>query len=216
MKPDFSKFSYGYAVTEELVTQHKASLIAAPLFPSLYDEGKAGGGYDVKIPITGTPVFLQFKLSDQLERKNAKEHRDGLLGIPYFRMHIRPNKHSDQHNLLLALETSGETVYYIAPEFYRPEELNDFYLNSVVVANSAAFTPSAIGPMPDDDQHYVVFERGSTIAFRCSGEPKEVAKLNLHDGFGKASLSARCIPKNTRRGRSARAITTHAEHAGGK
>jgi hypothetical protein len=183
MKPDFSEFSYGYAVTEELVSKHKASLIAAPLFPSLYDEGQIGGGYDVKIPIAGTPVFLQFKLSDQLERTNAKEHKDGLLGIPYFRMHIRPNKHSDQHNLLLALESSGESVYYIAPEFHRPEELNDFYLRSVVVENSAAFSPGAIGPMPDDDEHYVVFERGSTVGYRCSGKPKEVTKLNLHEGL---------------------------------
>ena len=185
MKPDFSEFSYGYAATEELVAKHKASLIAAPLFPSLYDEGKAGGGYDVKIPIAGTPVFLQFKLSDQLERKNAKEHRDGLLGIPYFRMHIRSNKHSDQHNLLLMLEASGETFYYIAPEFHRPQELNDFYLRSLVVTNSAAFRPSAIGPMPDDDEHYVVFEKGSTVGYRCSDEPKEVAKLNLHKGLRK-------------------------------
>lgn len=183
MKPDFSEFSYGYAVTEELVAHHRASLVAAPLFPSLYDEGKAGGGYDVKIPISGTPVFLQFKLSDQLERKNAKENKGGLLSIPYFRMHIRPNKHSDQHNLLLALEASGETVYYIAPEFHRPEELNDYYLRSVIVANSAAFTPTDIGPMPDDEEHYMVFERGSTVAYRCSDRPLEVTKLNLHDGL---------------------------------
>jgi hypothetical protein len=183
MKPDFSEFSYGYAVTEELVAKNKASLIAAPLFPSLYGEGKEGGGYDVKIPTIGTPVFLQFKLSDQLERKNAKEHSAGLLGIPYFRMHIRPSKHSDQHNLLLTLEASGEAVYYIAPEFHRSEELNDFYLRSVVVANSAAFRPSAIGPMPDDDEHYVVFEKGSTVGYRCSDESKDVAKLNLHEGL---------------------------------
>lgn len=190
MKPDFSEFSYGYAVTEELVSAHKAAVIAAPLFPSLYEEGKAGGGYDVKIPLAGKPVFLQFKLSDQLERSNSKEHQNGLLGIPYYRMHIRPTKHSDQHNLLLDLEASGETVFYIAPEFHLPAELNSFYLGGTVVANSAAFSPIAIGPMPDDDEHYLVFERGASFGYRCSEESKRVPKFSLANGL-QPILSAR-------------------------
>lgn len=183
MKPDFSEFSYGYAVTEELVFLHRAAIVAAPMFPSLYDEGKPGGGYDVKIPISGRPVFLQFKLSDQLERTNSKEHKSGLLGVPYYRMHIRPAKHSDQHSLLLDLEDSGETVFYIAPEFHLPAELNSFYLSRTVVFNSAAYSPQAIGPMPDDDEHYVVFERGTAMGYRCSDEAKEVLKFSLSQGL---------------------------------
>jgi hypothetical protein len=66
MNPDFSEFSYGYAVTEELVASLKATVVAAPIFPSLYEEGKKGGGYDVKIPLSGKPIFLQFKLSNHL------------------------------------------------------------------------------------------------------------------------------------------------------
>lgn len=71
MHPDFSEFSYGYAVTEELATKNNARVIAAPRFPSFYEEGRKGG-YDVKAPLIGKPVFLQFKLSDYLERRNAK------------------------------------------------------------------------------------------------------------------------------------------------
>ncbi len=183
MKPDFSEFSYGYAVTEELVSLHRASIVAAPMFPSLYDEGQPGGGYDVQIPISGRPVFLQFKLSDQLERTNSKEHKSGLLGLPYYRMHIRPAKHSDQHSLLLDLEASGKTVFYIAPEFHLPAELNSFYLNRTVVFNSAAYSPQAIGPMPDDDEHYIVFERGAAMGYRCSDDAKEVSKFSLREGL---------------------------------
>jgi hypothetical protein len=190
MKPDFSEFSYGYAVTEELVSTHRASVITAPMFPSLYDEGKPGGGYDVKIPLSGKPVFLQFKLSDQLERTNSKEHKNGLLGLPYYRMHIRPAKHSDQHNLLLELEASGETVFYIAPEFHLPSELNAFYLSRTVVSNSAAYSPQAIGPMPDENEHYVVFQRGAAIGYRCSDEAKKVEKFSLVDGL--QSILAMC------------------------
>ncbi len=183
MKPDFSEFSYGYAVTEELVSLRRASLIAAPMFPSLYDEGKPGGGYDVKIPISGRPVFLQFKLSDKLERTNSKEYQSRTLNLPYYRMHIRPQKHSNQHKLLLKLEAAGETVFYIAPEFHLPSELNKFYLSRQVVSHSAAFSPQDIGAMPDDDEHYVVFERGAAIGYRCSDAAKEVSKFSLSNGL---------------------------------
>lgn len=182
MNPDFSEFSYGYAVTEELVASLKASVVAAPVFPSLYEEGKKGG-YDVKIPLAGKPIFLQFKLSNYLERTNSKEHRDGLLSVPYYRMYLRPTKHSDQHNLLLDLEGSGETVFYIAPEFHLPSELNNFYLTKVVVANSAAFSPRDIGHLPDDEEHYVVFERGTTSGYRCSDGPLKIPKSPLKEGL---------------------------------
>lgn len=179
MKPDISEFSYGYAVTEELAVNHKSRVVAAPIFPSLYEEGKNGGGYDVKIPFRGTPVFLQFKLSDYLSRKSAKEHISLSLKLPYYRMHLRPLKHSQQHQLLLDLEATGETVYYIAPEFHLPKELNRHYLARSVLKNSAAFAPSVIGALPDPDDHYVVFEKGSTYGYRCSDEPKRVERTNL-------------------------------------
>ena len=182
MHSDFSEFSYGYAVTEELATKNKAKVIAAPRFPSLYEEGRKGG-YDVKIPLAGTPVFLQFKLSDYLERRNAKEFRKGIMDVPYYRMHLRPARHSDQHQLLLDLENSGESVFYIAPEFHLPVELNRHYLSKNVVANSAAFAPSDIGPLPDDNDHYLVFEKRKTIGFFCSKEPKKIPKTLLEGGL---------------------------------
>jgi hypothetical protein len=192
MKPDISEFSYGYTVTEELVAKAGATVIAAPIFPSLYQEGQKGGGYDVQIPLKGSPIFLQFKLSDHLKRSSAKEHKAGLLSIPYYRMHLRPLKHSDQHNLLLALEASGETVFYIAPEFHLPDELNKFYLSRTVVNCSAAFSPLDIGKLPNDGDHYIAFEKGSSFGFRCSSDPKKVPRVYLRDGF-KSAVKARGI-----------------------
>ena len=80
MKPKFSEFSYGYAVTEELIKSGEVT--APPEFPSLYAEGQLGGGYDVKISF-GIPIFLQFKLSDYLSRSSAKEFK--TIGGPYCR-----------------------------------------------------------------------------------------------------------------------------------
>lgn len=194
MKPDFSEFSYGYAVTEELVTQQKALVLGAPTFPSLIEEGKAGG-YDVKIPLIGSPIFLQFKLSDRLERSNAKEHQDGLMNVPYYRMHLRPTKHSDQHNLLMSLEASGETVLYIAPEFHLPMELNSHYLGRTVVANSAAFSPLSIGKLPTDGPHYVVFAPGAAPSYRCSSQPVQLPKVLLNEGLRSALAHRGVTPR---------------------
>jgi hypothetical protein len=68
-----SEFSYGYALTEELANGSLGQLIAAHVFPSLIQEGRAGGGYDVQLPFRGRPLFLQFKLSDSMRTSRARE-----------------------------------------------------------------------------------------------------------------------------------------------
>ena len=40
MKPNISEFSYGYALTDELVHSPGSHLVGAPVFPSLYQEGQ--------------------------------------------------------------------------------------------------------------------------------------------------------------------------------
>jgi len=43
-----SEFSYGYALTEQLTRSASGTLIAAPIFPSLFAEGQPDAGYDVQ------------------------------------------------------------------------------------------------------------------------------------------------------------------------
>src|SRR5438445_154824 len=73
MKPDMSEFSYGYAVTESMVETAPSGVSAAPLFPSLKEEGAGGGGYDVQIPIVNAVVVLQFKLTKFTEEMFLEE-----------------------------------------------------------------------------------------------------------------------------------------------
>ncbi|MHB8390667.1 MAG: hypothetical protein ACYDBH_13980 [Acidobacteriaceae bacterium] len=174
MHPDISEFSYGYALTEELIHSPGLAIQAAPLFPSLIEEGQPGGGYDVQIPFTGFPLFLQFKLSDCMVRHTAWEAQAGLLTPPFYRMYLRPMRHSQQHQLLLDLETKGELVYYAAPHFHLPAELNDAYLNKQVLNRSVFFKPSQIGALPDDDRHHIAFYAGQPAYF-CS-EPRMLLK----------------------------------------
>lgn len=171
MHPNISEFSYGYALTSELTSRHR-HLVGAPAFPTTVREATLG--YDVKIPFFGFPLFLQFKLSDCMKKWSATG--SAALGVPHYRMHLRPLKHSDQHDLLLALERSGELVYYAAPTFHEPHELNDAYLNQQVVSESVFIRPLAIGNLPDRDEHFVCFVPGSPIGYRFSHpEPVEIA-----------------------------------------
>lgn len=61
MVPDFSEFSYGFAVTREY-TLDPTPTRAVPIFPTQFDEGQTGGGYDVQISdvlaTPGVPVFF--------------------------------------------------------------------------------------------------------------------------------------------------------------
>lgn len=158
MRPNISEYSYGYALTDELIHWHGTRLTAAPVFPSLYQEGQAGGGYDVRLDRPGFPLFLQFKLADYLIRSNAREALSGLMTIPYYRMHIRASRQSQQHEMLLELESGDQEVYYSAPAFHEPRELNDAYSRHQVKQRSLWLRPSWIGPLPDGDDHYIAFQ----------------------------------------------------------
>ena len=65
MTPEFSEFTYGFALTNEILSWE--SLRTVPIFPSLIEEGKKGGGYDVRIDIPAVPLFLQFKRARVLD-----------------------------------------------------------------------------------------------------------------------------------------------------
>lgn len=180
MHPDISEFSYGYALTETLISAVPSGLRAAPVFPSLLDEGKPGGGYDVHLPFTGFPLFLQFKLSHWMVRDTALEAQMSLLTPPFYRMHLRPMKHSQQHPMLLALEATGAAVYYAAPYFHTPAELNDAYTRREVVQRSIFIRPMLIGALPDYEDHHVSFKRGSPT-YLCSVDPRPLREADLGD-----------------------------------
>jgi hypothetical protein len=175
MKPDISEFSYGYALTSEIVQACGSGLAGAPVFPSLIEEGSLG--YDLELPVVGSPIFLQFKLSDFMVRATAEG--SDLVSIPHYRMHIRPLKHSQQHALLCAMESTGNNVFYAAPEFHTAADLNDAYLKNEMIDRSAFFRPNDIGVLPDQNEHFVCFNAGATYGYRCS-EPVKVGKVSAN------------------------------------
>ena len=182
MEPMFSEFSYGYALTQELATGRLGTINGYPIFPSLWQEGQPGGGFDLELEyLYGSPLFLQFKLSHYLYRTNALEWY--FFHGPYYRMYLRPRRHSDQHDLLMQLESNANEVYYVAPEFHTPDELGDAYINRQVFDRSTFVSPLDIGPLPDDEYHYIVFIRTSPIGYLCSEIPKKEMRVYHAEQF---------------------------------
>jgi hypothetical protein len=170
MRPGFSEFSYGFALTSELIHWHNTPLKSAPIFPNLIEEGKVG--YDAMLDRPGVPLFMQFKLSHHMRYRSASEAARGVLAVPYYRMHLMPAKLSDQHQLLLDLELKGYDVFYTAPLFHTITEFNSKFLSGHLKRDSLWLPPSKIGPLPDDEEHVVVF-RSQGEHYFCS-EPRSL------------------------------------------
>jgi len=181
MNPQISEFSYGYAVTDELIHWHGTNLTAAPVFPSLYQEGQVGGGYDAMLQRPGLPLFLQFKLADCMIFRSAREVKAHIFQVPYYRMHLRPTKHSSQHEMLLSLENQGNEVYYSAPAFHTNNDLNNAYFSHQILNRSLWLRPSQIGPLPNDRPHYVAFQIPGIPHFRS--EPRALDTKGDFEGF---------------------------------
>ncbi|MBI2166502.1 MAG: hypothetical protein HYU29_08915 [Chloroflexi bacterium] len=82
MDSHISEFSYGYALTSELIALFSLKPVGAPEFATQNAEGKKGGGWDVKL--SGLPVYLQFKRADHIVRQSAQE-AGGIGSLPFFR-----------------------------------------------------------------------------------------------------------------------------------
>lgn len=175
MKADFSEFSYGFALTRELIDRTSINNSTAPIFPSLLEEGRYGG-HDVEINFSGFPLFIQFKLSEYMKEKTSKEWN--VYGEPYYRFSLRPSSKSQQHDLLLDLEAKYGNVYYAAPAFYKAEEFNKSYFSKEVIDDSVFLSPSTIGTLPDNKEHRIVFQADSNIGYFCS-KPR---KINVYPG----------------------------------
>jgi hypothetical protein len=173
MNSEFTEFSFGFAVTHELILENSGNVFAAPEFPSLIREGQAGGGYDVRLNF-GTFLFLQFKLSEFMYGRRAPYR--SLIGLPYYRFWITPRWQSQQHGMLVDFGNAGQQVYYAAPIFHLQTDFNVEFQGNTVVNRSAFINPAEISYLADDGDRCVVLNNDE--AHFCS-EPQ---KLRLHTG----------------------------------
>lgn len=174
MKSSISEFSFGFAITDELVRQQRGYLTAAPSFPNLREEGGADGGYDLRLDRVGVPLFLQFKLLHRMVRRTCNETVLGDFTPPFFRLKLMPLKMSPQHDMLLALDDGTNEVYYAAPLFVSQNDLNRHYLANNVLTNSILIRPTTIGPLPDRNEHHLSFDIAASTVKLYSKEGKNI------------------------------------------
>ena len=178
MRPDFSEFSYGFAVTNELTEFLKPSMRVAPIFPSLRQEGAPGGGYDVELDVPGFPLFLQFKVSECMTRSTAREA--GWVPIPFYRFAIRCVGALNQHNMLVDLEMQRGNVFYVTSGLSNKVDFDLSFRRRIVAARSLWVPPSAIGQIRDHEQHCVVFSDLSPDNYFFS-HPRKIIAFRLEN-----------------------------------
>jgi len=159
MEAEFTEFSYGFALSFEIVQSFQMVTLGAPRFPSLLDEGRTGG-YDVDFTLVGWPLFLQFKRTEFISRATGYEWLS--YGEPYYRMSIRPRKKSSQHAMLKNYATREPDVYYVAPCFWKMSEFDDHFVSQSVFQNSMFFNLRQVPSLPDDKKHYITFLPNTT------------------------------------------------------
>lgn len=174
MQPDISEFSYGFALTNEIVGW--AKLNAAPIFPSLIEEGKKGGGYDVKLQMPGVPLYLQFKRADCMLRSIAYEisKYNADLSLPFYRFHITESGKSNQHILLQELDDGLNQVFYAAPRFHQQAEIDEAWEANAIAGASIFVRPKDVGDL-DEKRHHVAYDTHN--AYLCSA-PKLLPSLS--------------------------------------
>jgi hypothetical protein len=166
MKRKVSEFSYGFVLTHELTSVFgylpteslKTSTLKKRKKVEIEEESK-------NIP-RGYPLFLQFKASEFMKRRNAGESK--LVGLPYFRFALHRKTQSNQHQLLIELENRGNAVFYATPKIHEAVNLNSAFFDHQVVGLSLFVRPGEIGELPDNQSHRIVFSNRMDDVYFCS------------------------------------------------
>ena len=160
MKRKVSEFAYGFVLTHELVGTQGWLRVSEPA-----DSGRGRAGKSKAEPPTGYPVFIQFRASDYLKRRNAGESK--LVGLPYFRFAIHRKTQSPYQELLMGLAAKGRLVYYATPKIHEAVNLNSAFFDHQIVAGSLFVPPGEIGELPDNETHHVVFSGRHDEVYLC-------------------------------------------------
>ncbi|GLS33093.1 hypothetical protein SAMN04488498_13312 [Mesorhizobium albiziae] len=190
MKVGYTEFSYGYAFTENLIRSSTTMPVGAPVFPNLIQEAQSG--FDVQINFPGVPLFFQYKLPELMRRGTAFEIASGQcprLSRPFFRIAMMRRDLSRQHALLIRLEAKYPSqVFYAAPTLPDASAFNRAYDRAAVAQHSAFFSPTDIGPLPDDKAHSIAYKSGLSVGYFCS-EPRTINALTFEALSSRTSTS---------------------------
>lgn len=127
-------------------------------------------GYDAQINLNNInldeeiiPIFLQFKVPEYMESKNAKERGDFYNGhaLPYYRIHVWPHCVSNQHNILVDFARENLYVFYCTPEFRNFDEVLH---NHTVLDNTVLISCRELPHNYGSDKHVITYCPGFQYA----------------------------------------------------
>ena len=182
MKRKVSEFAYGFVLTHELVRGFGYLPTDVPL-PGTEKKRKKAKDEAEPAPPKGYPLFLQFKASEYMKRKNAGESK--LVGLPYFRFPIYRKSQSNQQQLLAELEKRGCLVYYATPKIHEAVNLNGAFFDGRVVAHTLFVSPGEIGELPDNQNHRVVFSGMRNDVYFCP-KPRRLERAIQGETFAES------------------------------
>jgi hypothetical protein len=167
-----SEFTFGFGFLSEQTQRNWANLRIAPILPSLQQEQYEG--WDAQLPLIGSDYYYQFKLSDYLERSNAKFIADGTYTGPYYRIALHRRNWNQQHQRLKIHSTKNPNTFYVAPEFHHINAFNSAFLSKQLLNRSRLIPLTDCKYIADNEQHYMTFRSGeNTWKFHSDPETHE-------------------------------------------
>ena len=139
MKAGFYEFEFTVAFIHDFLKKSEARGSQAMVgMPTPAEEAQVG--YDATLATNGYPRFFQFKRPDFI---GASLGNQGWRypDQPYYRINITPHEWSHQHNLLVNLARRGYEVYYVAPIFHDPQQL-DRHRNAEQIMEQSIWVPT--------------------------------------------------------------------------
>lgn len=153
-----SEFTFGFGFLFEQTRRNWEDLRIAPILPSLAQE--AHDAWDARLPLVGTDFYYQFKLSDFLERRNSKFHRDGTYTSPYYRLAFHKRDNNRQHHRLWQHAQANPNTFYVTPEFSTLDDFNTAFLSQRLADHSRIIPLNECEDCDDADQHFITFLPG--------------------------------------------------------
>ena len=139
MKAGFYEFEFTVAFIHDYLKKNEGPGKHANVgMPTPMEESHVG--YDAKIETNGHVRFFQFKRPDYIGAGRGNQGRN-YRRQPYYRINITPHEWSQQHNLLVKLAKRGHEVYYVAPIFHDPEEL-DLHSGAEQIMEQSIWVPT--------------------------------------------------------------------------
>ncbi|MDQ3013852.1 MAG: hypothetical protein M3X11_24510 [Acidobacteriota bacterium] len=190
MKRKVSEFAYGFVLTHELRRSYGYLPTDVPLPGAEKKRRKAKVEGEADTTPRGYALFLQFKASEFMKRKNAGESK--LVGLPYFRFPIYRKTQSNQQALLTEVEKRGNLVFYATPKMHEAVNLNGAFFDERVVAHSLFVSPLDIGELPDNQNHRVVFSGDTKDVYFCP-KPRKLERAIHGEDFAERIKEALAV-----------------------